>query len=135
MASIPEHTRGARRWLSEFAKDCKGGPMLETIVAVMVFSVVGTVVLSGLSVARTSAAKIEERTAMASIARNQLEYALSLPYQAPPSMYIAREVSGYSVTVEALEWVPEDPDVERVVVALTSDGTEVLVRTTLRAKE
>ena len=126
---------GPRRWVGEFVRDRKGGPMIEAIIAVMVLGVVGTVVLSGLSVTRTAVAKIEERATTENIARNHLEYVFSLPYQAPPSTYVSTNVSGYDVTVEAMESVPGDPDIEELVVTLTRSGQPVLVKTTLRARE
>lgn len=110
-----------------------GSILLETAVALLIFSLVGTAVLSGLSAAAVSTRMTGAQGVVENIARNQMEYMFSLPYQAPPSFYPAVSVPpGYAVSCEAEEYVAGNPNIERVVVTVTEDGIERLVLTTLR---
>lgn len=113
----------------------RGALLIETVVAVLVFSLVGTAVLSGLSTTHISGAKTERQSVAENIVRNQLEHMFSRPYQEPPSSYPTITVpEGYGVTCTAEEYVLGDPDVEKVVVTVTFNGREVLVLETLRSK-
>lgn len=68
--------------------------LLETIIAMLVFGVMGAAVLSGLSTAHRAGAKIEQQPMAEVIARNQMEYVLSLPYVEPPSPLSRSKPSG-----------------------------------------
>ena len=62
--------RGARGLVS----DCRGGMFIETIL------------LSGISGTRSSGARTERQGFAENIARNQIEYIFTLPYQEPPTL-------------------------------------------------
>ena len=73
--------------------------MVEAVVAVTLFTLVGGAVLSGVSTTFISGGLFEGQSAAETIGRSQMETALSLPYQAPPSTYPAISTPpGYSVT-------------------------------------
>ena len=106
--------------LRSLVGDCKGGLMMEVVVAVTVFTLVGTAVLVGLSTAHTSGAATESQSIAENIGRNQMEYMLTLPYQLPPSIYATVEPhQGYSVTAVGEEYVIGGPNIERVIVTVS----------------
>ena len=57
--------------------------MLETVVAVVIFTLVGTAVLAALSTAHTSGARTESQSIAENLARNQMEDAFCRAYQEP----------------------------------------------------
>ncbi len=126
---------------SGLVSDSRGGMFIETILVVMIFSVVGTAVLSGISGTRSSGARTERQGFAENIARNQIEYIFTLPYQEPASTYPSIDLSGqdyagYAVSGQAIV----DPDaggnlnIERVLVTVSFGGEEILSLETLRAK-
>lgn len=134
-ASIRCRGLTAVRRLQTLPRDCRGASLMETVIAVMVFALVGTAVLSGVSTAHTSGATTERQSTAENIARNQMEYAFSLPYQNWPSSYPTIGVpQGYAVTCQAEEYVLGDLNIEKVIVTVTFDSTQQLVLETLRTK-
>ena len=134
-ASMQSGALNAMRRLREIAQESRGAIMVEMVVTVLVFSLVGTAVLSGVATTQTSGFKTETQSIQESMARNQMEYMFSLPYQDPPTSYPTISVpQGYEVTCVAAEIVPGDPNIEKVIVTVTFDGTHQLVLETLRAK-
>ena len=115
---------------------CSGGLLLEAVISVLVFSVVGTGVLSGLSIAHTSTALTEVQTTAEIVARSQMELVFSLPYQAPPYVYPAIEAPPkFSVSAVAEEYVAGVLDIETIAVTVLHGGREILVLDTVRARE
>lgn len=115
--------------------DCRGVLLMETLMAVMVFALVGSAVLSGLSTARISGSVTERQSVAENIARNQIAYVFSLPYQDPPSSCPTISVpTGYAVTCATEEYIVSDPNLERVAVTVSFDGAQLLVLETLRTK-
>ncbi|MBI2916722.1 MAG: type II secretion system protein [Chloroflexi bacterium] len=126
----------ARRFISARHRDCRGGVLIEALVAVMVFSLVGTAVLVGLSVTHRSGAETEGQSVAENVARNQMENAFSLPYQAPLSTYPPISApAGYSVTATADWEVLDDTNLERVTVTIHREGRDILVLETFRARD
>jgi Tfp pilus assembly protein PilV len=110
--------------------------MLEAVVAVMVFTLVGVGGLGGLSTVHISGAETESQSIAENLGRNQMENVFSLPYQDPPSTYPSLATPpGYSVLAEAEEYVVGDPAIEKVVVTVSHDSQQVLVLETLRVRD
>jgi hypothetical protein len=119
-----------------FAGGSRGQVLLETAVALSVFALVGTAVLVGVSLAHTTGSRVESQSVAENLARNQMEYVFSQPYQAPPAAYpTVSAPDGYTVSAVAEEYVLGDPNVEKVVVTVNRDGQSVLVLETLRTRE
>ena len=130
-----------RHGASGLVSDCRGGMFIETILVVIIFSVVGTAVLSGISGTRSSGARTERQGFAENIARNQIEYIFTLPYQEPPSTYPSIDLSsqdyvGYAVSGKAIFDLDAgtDQNIERVLVTVSFGGEEILSLETLRAK-
>jgi type II secretory pathway pseudopilin PulG len=111
----------------------QGGLFIETILAILICSVVGVGVLSGMQSLTRSGAKTEVQANVENIARNQMEYTLSQAYQAPPfTCPTIVPPSGYSVTCQAEIYVAGVSNVQHVVVTVTPTNGNPLVLTTVR---
>ncbi|MBI4340324.1 MAG: hypothetical protein HY680_10315 [Chloroflexi bacterium] len=110
--------------------------LLETAIALLVLGVLSGAVLMGLSTVQRSGAKTESQAVMESLARNQMEYVFSLPYQDPPATYpsLSSVPPGYGVTALAEEYVAGDANIQELVVRVTFGDQELLALQTLRAR-
>ena len=111
--------------------------MLETVVAVVIFTLVGTAVLAALSTAHTSGARTESQSIAENLARNQMEDAFCRAYQEPDSTYpsIAPRV-GHTVVAKARKYAGYDPAKgQEIVVTVSRDGEAVMILVTLRTRE
>ena len=126
------------------ALDSRGGLLLETVVAIIVFAVIGTTVLVGVSTARRSGDIVDKQSIAENVARNQMEYVFSRAYKVPPLSYASisdlpgndfNVPSGFTVTATAiLRSGITDPDLETVRVTVNHLGEQVLVVETIRGR-
>ena len=126
------------------ALDSRGGLLLETVVAIIVFSLIGTTVLVGVSTARRSGDIVDAQSIAENVARNQMEYTFSRAYKAPPLSYASisdlpgndfNVPTGFTVTATAiLRSGSTDPDLETVRVTVNHLGEQVLVVETIRGR-
>ena len=75
--------------------------MVESVVAVLLFSVVGSAVLSGMSTVHRSSATTERQAVLENIARNQMNYLNSQPFVVAPYTYASSTCPGPGITVPA----------------------------------
>ena len=120
--------------------DDRGSLLLETVVASMVFALVGVAVLSGLSITYRTGAMVNVHSTAENVARNQMEFVFSQSYEEPgstPYPTYSTVPSDYSVTTSATEVDPLAPDteIERVNVAVTYDGQVIVSLSTLRFRD
>ena len=123
-----------------------GVTLLETVIALAMFSSAGTAVLMGVSAAHTSSDRVEAHAIDENLARNQMEYVLSLEYVAPGGNYasVADDVilnltipSGYSVSAVAETYLADDGftgSIENVVITVSRDAQSVLILESLRVE-
>ncbi len=121
-----------------------GVTLLETVIALAMFSSAGTAVLMGVSAAHTSSDRVEAHAIAENLARNQMEYVLSLEYVDPPGNYasVADDVilnltipSGYSVSAVAETYLADDGftgSIENVVITVSRDAQSILILESLR---
>ena len=126
-------------------RDAQGNALLEVVLAITIFSVVGTAVVLGVRTAHTSASLVEDHSIAERLARNQIEYVFDQGYKvvgqsyvsindAPPNQFSVP--AGYQVTAVAQQLLTADSyqgSVERVVVTVSLNGKSVVVLETLRA--
>jgi len=111
----------------------RGIALLEVVMALGVFSVVGIAVLVGTSMIHRSGSLTEEQSVAENVARNQMEHIFSSVYQSPPTTYPAVEVPvGFTVSAVAQEFVQGDLNIEKITVSITHDNRSVLTLETLR---
>lgn len=116
--------------------DRRGALMLDAIIAMLAFSMVGFAVMGGLSTTQLSSTFTEGESIAENLARNQMDVVFSEPYVAPPTSYTPVSApAGFLVSATAEEYVLSDPNVQLVTVEVTRDGVSVLVIETLRTKQ
>ena len=135
-----------RRLLCMLPRGTKGALLLETMIAVGVFSMVGVAALAGLSTSIKVRARIERDAIAENIVRNQMEFVFTqdykswngpVPYPSAINSSTSAYPPGYAVTVESTE-APDfegDPDIERITVTVTQHGVQVMVIETARSKD
>lgn len=116
--------------------DERGNLLLETLVAITVFALVGGAVLSGTSTALNTGTTVEEQSVAEEIARNQMESVFNESYQQPLSTPYPTIVppAGYAVSLAADEYLTGDVDIEMLVVTVSRDSKNLLVLETLRTR-
>ena len=135
--------RAVRRRVAAFAGGNRGGLLIEVIIAMFVFTLVGTAILSGISTTQISGAEVENQAIAENIARNEAEYVMTLAYIPPGGLDYEINPSilplppGYtlSATPTALDvtGLITDPNtIEMVVVTISFDGNPVLTLETVK---
>ena len=146
MDSIYLRGVSAVRWLRALTGDARGGPLMETIVALSVLTVVGTGVLLGISTIQTSDNSTEGQSVAENLARNEMANFFAQSYQAttsPTYSSITDLPPGYTVAITAESCPTLDPNtgacggsdsnIHKYVVTVSREGQQVLVLETLRA--
>ncbi len=125
-----------RQSLIEAIRGTGGALMLDAVIAMLTFSMVGFAVMGGLSTTQLSSSAVEGQSLAENLARNQLELAFTLPYISPPTTYPTVSVpAGYGITAVAEEYVSGDANLQKIVVTVNRDGATVLVMETLRVTQ
>ena len=113
----------------------RGALLMEALVAVSVFTLLGTAVLSGTSTMYRALEDVEQAALAENVARNQIEVILAAPYQDPPHTYTPLSAPpGYAVTAEAQEVVAGDPNIARLVVTVSLHGEPAMTLESMRSK-
>ena len=91
------------RGLKTFVRDCRGGPLMETVIALTIFVSVGSAVLVGTSTVHKSGSMTQSQSIVENIARNQLAYVFEQAYKDPGGAYLSINdaPAGYAVTAAA----------------------------------
>ena len=121
------------------ATDSRGGLLVEVLAALLILGLVGSAVLTGVSTTHRSRSTVQRQSLAENIARNQVEYIFSQPFQPPPTPYLTvTPPAGYSVTVTTAAYVCPTcsgaPNTEQVVVIVSRGVGQVLTLETLRLK-
>ena len=124
--------------------DSRGSILLETVVAVVIFALIGAATMVGIQTATLTGERVEDKSIAENLARNQMEYVFNQTYKAPPLDYDSiADVPGntFSVpsdfTVTAVAVVRAGTvgtDVETVKVTISRNGQEILVLETIRGR-
>jgi len=111
----------------------KGFLLMEVVVSLAVFGILGTAVLSSVQTSYISKNKFNSDSTAENIIRNQLESVIKDPYKNPGLNYDAITApSGYSVTAEALTYDATSTDIETVRITVYQDGQAIKVFETVR---
>ena len=134
------------RWLSSMWQGQRGGMLIETVVLVSVFGILGSAVATSTQTSFIAKRVAENQATAENTIRIQVDYTLDQPFVDAPGSYISFDDplfapdyypdmpgDGYSVTAEAEEW-PDNPDVTLVRVEVSKDGELVRSFETLRTK-
>ncbi len=118
-----------RRRLGRLANRQGGGLLLETVVALSVFGVVGTSLMSGIQTSYLTKTQFDIRSRAENIVRNEMETVFAQPYQSPPYTYSTATTSdGLIVTSEAIDYsTSSDSNLEMVRITVQHGGLTVKV--------
>ena len=118
------------------ALDTRGSLLLESMIAITVFAIVGGAVLSGTSTALNTGSIVEGQSVAEELARNQMESVFNESYQEPAGSPYTTIVppARYAVSVAADEYLIGDVDIEMVVVTVSRDSQSIMVLETLRTR-
>jgi len=122
----------------------QGITLMETVIALAMFSSAGTAVLLGVGAAHSSSDRVSANAMAENLARNQMEYVYTLPYLDPTASYdsIADDVglnlsipNGFAVSAAAEDYASDGyaGSIQKVIVTVTRDGQNILVLESLRS--
>ena len=113
-----------RRRLWRKVNGQRGGLLLETVVALSVFGVVGTSLMSGIQTSYTTKTQFDIRSRAENIVRNEMETVFAQAYEAPPHAYPSSTTfDGFFITSEAIAYsTTSDSDIETVRVTVQHGG-------------
>ena len=120
-------------------QNCTGSILLETVVASIIFAMVGTAVLSGLSTMYASGNLTETQSVAENLARNQMEFVFNQSYREPEQaayQIISDVPDNYSVTTTLAHASisSPNPEVELVAVTVSLRGEAILTLESLRGR-
>ena len=114
----------------------RGLSLLEAVVAIGLFTIVGSAVLAGFSMTQRSGTKTEGASVAENLGRSEMEYVSSSTYQDPPAAYATvTPPSGYGVSVQNQVYVPGNSNIAMIVVTVTRGSDVLLTIQTLRTRE
>lgn len=131
-----ERKRTARRvwqrWLRHGAalRGEEGIGLVEALIAVGILGLALTALLSAVSTGSMAVSRTEERVTAENLARSQLEYTKSQPYQPlPGASYptVTPSPDDYAVAVTADVAPGGDSSIEKITVTVTRNDKELLV--------
>ena len=129
----PGRSGWSRFWAA--MRDDRGTFLLETVVASMIFSMVGVAVLSSLGTVNIAGALTEEQSQAENIARNQMEAIFDQVYREPDQTPYSAVAAppGYTV-ITAVTHIDgnTDPEVEKIALTISHHGKELLLLETAR---
>ena len=124
--------------------DSRGSILLETVVAVVIFALIGAATMVGIQTATLTGERVEDKSIAENLARNQMEHVFSQAYKAPPLDYDSiADIPGntfsvpsdFTVTAVAVERPGTvGTDIETVKVTVSRNGQEILVLETIRGR-
>jgi Tfp pilus assembly protein PilV len=103
--------------------------LVEALISVAILGLALTALLSAVSTGSMAVSRTDERVTAENLARSQLEYTKSQPYQALPVSYVTVTPSpdDYGVTVAAEPVPGGDDSIEKITVTVTRNGEDLLV--------
>jgi hypothetical protein len=124
------------RSIARLGRGESGALFIEALVAITVFTLLGTAVLTGVSTTLIAAGGIDERATAENAARNQMETILASPYVEPPATVTPIAApEGYALAAAIEEYIPGATNIALIVVTVTRNGEQVLVIESLRLKD
>jgi prepilin-type N-terminal cleavage/methylation domain-containing protein len=133
---IKSQRRVAIRFFRSSQNSQSGMTLIEILVALGILAAAAVVFLLGMSASSKAVMVSQERVAVESLAKSQLEYVKNLPYDdvADPPVYDVDPgltiPTGYNILVDAerLDVKPDEPGddgIQQITVTVTRDGDTV----------
>ena len=110
----------------------RGGLLVETVVALVIFGVLGTTVLGSVQTSFISKRHFDVQSESENLIRNQTEYVFEQDYIPPVDVYLTvTPPSGFTVTADALLYDATSTGIETVRVSVYHEGELVKAFETL----
>ena len=125
-----------RRWLQPPLRNQRGALLLETVVTLSVFGILGIAVLATVQTSYIGKRQFDEQSTAENLIRNQIEYVFEQDYKAPSSgdyVSVTGIPTGFTVTAEPVTYDGSDPNIEIVRVTVYHEGQSVKVFEIIRA--
>jgi type II secretory pathway pseudopilin PulG len=116
-----------QRWFSRlrvWAQDQRGLGLVESIVAVAILGSAVVTFISGLSAGIIAVREGDQEVVAQRLARTQLEYIKSCPYNTSYSK--VDEPEGYTISVEVASIPDTDTDIQKITVTISREGDNIL---------
>ena len=136
--------QGFLKRLESTTVDSRGSILLETVVAVVIFALIGAATMVGIQTSTLTGERVEDKSIAENLARNQMEHVFNQAYMAPPLEYASiADIPGntfsvpsdFTVIAVAVERAgTAGTDVETVRVTISRNGQEILVLETIRGR-
>ena len=143
---IPQLAKPAADRFRSAVFNSRGISLIEMIIALAMFSSAGTAVLLGVSAAHNSSTVVEGSAIAENLARNQMEYVFTQPYEGVGTPYPSvTDDSSLNITLPSgfgvgavpqiyVTKVPGSPgSIQKGVVTVTRDGQSILILESLRS--
>ena len=122
-----------RRWLKPLLRNQRGALLIEVVLTLSVFGILGTTVLGAVQTSYISKRQFDVQSTAENVIRNQLESSFEQPYKVPGQTYLPTTTpNGFSVTAEALTHDATSTDIAIVRITVYHEGQPVKVFETLR---
>lgn len=113
----------------------RGSLLVETLVALGVFSMIGIAILAAVQTGHITKGKFDEQSTGENLIRKQLESVFAQPYLGPGGSYQpVAAPSGYSVMTESLVHDATSTDIENIRVTVYHQGRLLDTVETLRSR-
>ena len=111
--------------------------MVEMVISVTILVAISSATLVGVNAAQRARHRLDLHAEAENIARNQMEYVFSLPYETSTGLYALASglPSGYTISVTSTVESTEDTNLQRIRVRIIRDGEEILSLDTKRVKD
>ena len=124
VAIMKQCTRKVRVWL----QDQRGISLVELLVALAIMGIAAVAFIVPLSTGAIAVRDSDEGIVAQSLAKSQLEYTKSYPYNSLATTYptvVPQE--GYDITVNVSSVSGADGDIQKITVTVSRDGNGLLV--------
>ena len=113
-------------WLKKvkgWVQDQRGLGLVESLMAVAILGVAVVAFVMALSAGTVAVREGNQEVMVQSLARTQLEYIKSCPYD---TTYSEVELEGYDISVEVDSIPDTGPDIQRITVTISRGGEDIL---------
>ncbi|HEY41840.1 MAG TPA: type II secretion system protein [Dehalococcoidia bacterium] len=108
-------------------RDERGIGLAETLVAIAIIGITAVAFITALSTGALAVRESDQEAVAQQLARTQLEYVKSLPYDATGATYLTMDTpSGYTISLETDASVYTDTDIQELTVTIYRDSETIL---------
>jgi type II secretory pathway pseudopilin PulG len=116
-------------------RDERGIGLAESLVAIAIIGITAVTFITALSTGVLAVRESDQEAVAQQLARTQLEYLKSLPYDATGATYPTVDTpSGYTISLEADASIYADTDIQELTVTIHHDSESILTVAAYKVK-